>query len=212
MLASTGTVHLPPKVDGSVRLWDVRSGRGLASFQTTGVNSLAFTPSGGVVVAASVGTPRQLTFWDAKTLMETRQLAGFFTVVAFSTEGDRMATTRPGHGLHVLETATGRPVADLQGHQDAVTSVAFDPKGGRLASGSSDETIILWDSKGGAKLSVRSEADRFVRFWDVDAGAEIRALKAPAGSVNCVAFHPQWTVLALGTSDGFVRFFGPPRD
>ena len=40
----------------------------------------------------------------------------------------------------------------LAGHQDAVLSVAFDPQGGTLASGSGDKTVKLWEPASGKLL------------------------------------------------------------
>jgi WD40 repeat protein len=44
------------------------------------------------------------------------------------------------------KTRNGRlPLSTLTGHADQVISVAVSPDGKTLASGSVDETIILWD-------------------------------------------------------------------
>ena len=40
----------------------------------------------------------------------------------------------------------------LEGHQDSVLSVAFDPQGGTLASGSADKTVKLWEARSGKLL------------------------------------------------------------
>ena len=40
----------------------------------------------------------------------------------------------------------------LEGHKDAVMSVAFDPQGGTLASGSDDKTVKLWEVRSGKLL------------------------------------------------------------
>jgi WD40 repeat protein len=45
----------------------------------------------------------------------------------------------------VLDVHTGKSVVTLHEHTSVVTSVAFSPDGTTLATGSSDETIILWD-------------------------------------------------------------------
>jgi WD40 repeat protein len=38
-------------------------------------------------------------------------------------------------------------VNDIKGHNESVRSVNFSPDGTKLASGSDDKTIIIWDMK-----------------------------------------------------------------
>lgn len=40
----------------------------------------------------------------------------------------------------------------LRGHERWVTSVAFHPDGERIVSGSSDDTVKVWDSRTGKEL------------------------------------------------------------
>jgi WD40 repeat protein len=40
----------------------------------------------------------------------------------------------------------------LEGHQDMVRSVAFDPQGETLASGSEDKSVKLWETRSGKLL------------------------------------------------------------
>ena len=84
-------------------------------------------------------------------------------------------------------------------HSHRVTSVAFSPNGGRIVSGSRDETLKVWDAGVGApnsapvpKLSVPTLAT---------ASLELNAEKQSAhiGDVISVAFSPDGKTIVSGS-------------
>ncbi|MFZ1220591.1 MAG: hypothetical protein WAO00_14955, partial [Chthoniobacterales bacterium] len=54
--------------------------------------------------------------------------------------------------VKLWEAASGRLLRTLEGHQGGVFSVAFDPTGRQVASGSSDKTVKLWEAASGRLL------------------------------------------------------------
>jgi hypothetical protein len=107
-----------------------------------------------------------------------------------------------------------------------VRSVAFSPDGARLASGSVDDTMKVWDARtgqellslqghtvwvtsvafspDGARLASGSE-DHTVKVWDARTGQELLTLKGPTSEVISVAFSPDGTRLASGSLDQTVK-------
>ena len=51
------------------------------------------------------------------------------------------------------DAATGKAVATLEGHTDAVTVLAFSPDGARVVTGSDDNTARLWDAATGKMVA-----------------------------------------------------------
>ena len=91
---------------------------------------------------------------------------------------------RFGCGIRLTVNLNGR----FPGHANAVHSVAFSQDGKTLASGSSDQTI---------------------RLWDVDTGEHKDTFLGHTSRVNAVAFSPDDKTLASGSSDMRIRLWDP---
>lgn len=70
------------------------------------------------------------------------------TVIMQSPQADRFAVGYADGSVRLWNAATGTVLTTFNGHTKAVTALAFDKSGTRLASGSQDTTIIIWDVLG----------------------------------------------------------------
>lgn len=74
------------------------------------------------------------------------------TCIAKSPQPELFAVGYADGSIRLWNASTGSTVTTFNGHRKSVTALVFDDAGARLASGSQDTDIILWDVLGEAGL------------------------------------------------------------
>ncbi|KAH9480194.1 Vegetative incompatibility protein HET-E-1 [Psilocybe cubensis] len=223
-------------------------GRALASSEnntvtrhTDTVRCVAFSPDGKHIVSGS--DDRTICIWNASTgRLESGPIKHHTSTVfsaVFSPDGEWIATGSGDRSILLINPFTGERKGyqepgsanasssenlPFTGHTAYIRSVSFSPDGLRLASGSHDQTIRVWNvntgelelgplighndkvvsvqfSPNGAIIASGSW-DATVRLWDSLTGELIKEpLKGHKGGVTSIAFSPDGTQIVSGSSD-----------
>ncbi len=154
--------------------------------------------------------------------------------IAWSADGNLIATGHPLGMIDVWNAETGRAIAALHGHERKARALAFSPDGRFLASGADDATVRLWDVEArapvavlrglegdvesvawahdGARVAAASRGGR-VLAWSVaptiagdgGEGAAAVEIATHAGGASAVAWDPAGGRVATGGADGAVH-------
>ena len=194
--------------------------------------NIAISPDGKTL---AVATSFNMLIFDPGNLevpLFTLEGQGSPSRVAFSPDGQTLASAGSNFDgtIGLWDMAKGGVKrAVLEGHTEAIYSIAFSPDGTLLASGSRDKSVRIWDVKTEKELffsmahndEVHSVAfspdgailasgggDGKIRLWDVKSGQEKMALDAYRMQVECVGFSPDGKLLAsAGQYDTEIRLW-----
>ena len=116
----------------------------------------------------------------------------------------------------------------LQGHTDYVSSVSFSVDGGRIVTGSADQTARLWDANTGKLLRILSghsgevasasfspdgsrivtgSFDQTARLWDANSGKLLLTLSGHSDAVRSASFSPDGSRIVTGGGDETARLW-----
>jgi WD40 repeat protein len=189
--------------DRSVKVWDIggtRSDR-VVSAHKGWVLTLAFGSTKDGMVLASGGSDGTVKLWDPDSGAAVGELTGHtggVTSIAFGVKLGVLAVgtwdDKAGGEIKIWElirdekssTYKGKELQTLKGHKAGVTCLAYSLRGNRLASGSADHTVIVWDP---------------------DKGKLLQTLAGHQGEVRCLTFSGDGGLLFTGGTDKSVRLW-----
>nr|VFJ68237.1 MAG: WD40 repeat [Candidatus Kentron sp. FM] len=163
------------------------------------IQDVIFTPDGQQLI--SVSNDKTIRVWEVASGEPVRTLRGEMGqghegklyAGALSPDGRWLAvggyTKNDEIRLIDLQGPADAPVRLLQGHTDVVLSLAFSPDGGRLLSGSGDNTA---------------------RLWDVESGKPLAVLRGHTDHIYAVAFSLDGGRLVTGSDDQTLRLWAAP--
>jgi WD40 repeat protein len=150
-----GTQLASASRDRSARIYDARTGELETTYAGHGapVFGVAFAPDNNSV--ATCGRDQKIQLWEVKDAKKISEIAGFdgdvFQVIVtkehiFSSSSDKTVQQ------HTTDKKPG-PVRVFTGHKDFVYALALDERTHRLASGSFDGEVRVWNTEDGALIT-----------------------------------------------------------
>lgn len=191
-MSPVSDTFLSAAVDGSVRLWDLRSSNCQGALNVTPgpAPTAAFDPAG-LVFAAGIDSQR-LNLYDARDFAQG-PFATFdaakcqlprakWTQLRFTPDGQHVVVVGADGSICMVDSFEGRPGLRFGGPEyaaGALTDASLSACGQFLAAGAADGTVAV---------------------WDVVKGERAATLKAHNDRAGCIAFNPRYGMLATACS------------
>ncbi|MEO7923340.1 MAG: caspase family protein [Chitinophagaceae bacterium] len=200
-------------IDTFARLWDTRTGTLIKAIHTgrSFIDFAIFSPDGTkIAVTSSSGVPSLYSAFTGLPIVTLK--IGYTSIqsVAFSPDSRKLILQTYNNPL-ICDTETGSVLATLKGHNSYIECVAFSGDGMKVATGSGDKTIKIWQAANGELIHTLSGhtatpksitispdgkrmvssiiGDRMPKLWDLEKGAWIADLVVSSySSIASISF------------------------
>jgi WD40 repeat protein len=156
-----GEILASSSLDGTIKLWNIRTRELLATLPAGRMTSLAFSPDGSTLASAtrlmgSWNAPSpSIQFWDIATHQQINQIsAGMVNAIAFSPNGQYLAAGAQTTSVWDVSTGNKRYTVN----SGDLNALLFSRDGEWLLTGSDgvrgEDGIQFWDVRSGRRLRV----------------------------------------------------------
>ncbi|OAQ35806.1 WD40 repeat-like protein [Linnemannia elongata AG-77] len=176
--------------NGAIRVWSIatRSAGPVLLGNTQETRCVIFSADGQRI--ASAGYDSTARVWDSTTgtPISVFNSTGLVYDVSFSLDGRNLVSVDASIEIRLWDTRSSGYSMGQLGHCDTVRSVAYQPSGQFILSGSNDGTVRQWDALTGAAGS-------------------ISVIKDLADTLYSITLSPDLNKAATGSDDGFIEIW-----
>jgi WD40 repeat protein len=210
--------------DGRIDVWNLKTEQLENSFvrTNTSIARMAFSHDAVLLAAASqrmegMNDEATLWIWETTTGTITDTFTDAFGPLAFSTDRQRLVSTRLDGSVVVWDLPSGQPVARIEENFTWIGALSLSPDGKLLVTASEEPVVNISELASGrrvdslkgcsiciigaafapdAKTLATCTVDGGMKFWHVATGKEIFAL-GPPDRANSFLFSPNGEHLAI---------------
>jgi WD40 repeat protein/serine/threonine protein kinase len=236
--------------DGKIRIWDAVTREEIRAFnahdvrQINGqfglIRSLAWSPDSTHLASAGLdGTAKVWNVSDGRQLFAAPAGHGWVWSVAWSPDGRHLAAGAQDGTIRIFDMLKDPPSTQvIKAHEprtfgtaglQGVRSLAWSPRGDRLASAGIEGHVKVWDPLRGIELVrmpgqswvlqvawspdgkrlASATVTSLVLVWDAETGQQLATMRGHNTWVEAVAWSPDGTRLASAGLDNAVRISDP---
>jgi WD40 repeat protein len=210
--------------DKSMRLWDGTYGSEFSQILARNRYSYALPMTEDGSLLASAGPEGSVTIWDANggLVRNFPALSGLINDAAFSPDGSLIGVVDWDSTVRILDVAAGTVIKELHGQDGGSSGCTFSRDGRHFASGSTNQSIVIWDVATGEiarRISLPVSAyrveysrdgkylaagmyDGSIRIWNGATYDSMTTIQAATGRIFNLDFSADGWLLAAAAQDG----------
>lgn len=222
-----GTLVVTTSDDKTARIWDVQSGRVLATYrglehaqdsvQLSADDRVLYAAAGNWVVRWDVAAQQEITRWEADTEVVSIGLL-------ISPNGRYLLSNggQPYGVVRVWDTTNDRLVAELRGHTSWINEMDFSPNSQLIVTAGDDATARVWDlsllpngtiwsaadasiSADGRAVAILEPGVSVARVWDANGRQVLATLQGHTGAIESVRYSPDGQRIVTSSADRTAR-------
>lgn len=214
--------------DKNLRIWNASTGQLLATLSGHEdiIQSVAWSPDGSKIASASFEELNALRTWNATTYqpLTIDTISNLFTV-HWRPDSNLLAVTAGYGGINFYSPDLSNWTRIANSNDVSLAGLSWNNDGSRLVTSNSDTNLTIWDAVTGQAIRTltghtkrvnavswnngqqiaSSSIDGTVRVWDANSGQEIRRYSRPPSLNTAIAWSPDGTRLAFGSTNGELR-------